>query len=519
VQPIRVLIVDDDEDDFVLARGLLDQAAPSYVVEWASSYEEGLARLEAESFDACLVDYRLGARDGVALIAEAGARGLLVPSILLTGDGSLEVDLAGMAAGAADFLHKGQLTASLLERAIRYSVQQRRVEEQRLEILLEQRARREAEAEGRAKDRFLAMLGHELRNPLGAIANAADLLREPDLPAETRDLASGILARQIGVMRRLVDDLLDASRLSHGKLVLQRERVDLADVVRRAAANARPQIEARGQTLAVSLPEAPAPVDGDPTRLEQMVANLLHNAEKYGAPAGRIELSLANEGGERVLRVRDEGAGMTEEMLAAAFDLFVQDERTAARAGGGLGLGLTLVKQIVELHGGTVRAESQGPERGSTFTIRLPAASGEVREAAPAPPRPAAAPQRPLSVLIVDDNADARESLARLVALRGHRTVCADDGVGALRAFERERPDAVLLDIGLPGEDGFAVARRLRAAQGGRPLALAAMTGFGRRDDRALAQRSGFDRYFVKPLDLDALDAFLDEVAGGAAPS
>jgi len=368
----RVLVVDDDEDDFVLASSLLSRTRqPIYEVEWAPTFDRGLVRLRDEPFDACLVDYRLGAQDGVALIREARDAGVRVPCILLTGDGNPEVDRAGMEAGAADYLQKSELTPPVLERAIRYAIQQRKLSQQQTALAVAQAARDEAERANREKDEFLAVLGHELRNPLAAMTNAIGLLGLPGADERSGELAQRVLQRQSKVMKRLIDDLLDVARLSHGKLNVERQPMDLLETLRGAMTVVQPLVEERNQVCDVDLPPGTVPVHGDATRLEQVFVNLLQNASKYTPEGGRISVSLARHGDRAVIELADTGIGMSPDMLARAFDLFVQQKNTSADQSG-LGLGLALVRRIVELHDGRVSASSGGPGRGSTFTVTLP---------------------------------------------------------------------------------------------------------------------------------------------------
>jgi len=370
----RVLVVDDDEDDFILASRLLARTGePAYAVEWAQTFESGLARLRETPFDACLVDYRLGARNGVALIREARALRIHVPFILLTGDASPEVDLEGMEAGAADYLQKSALTATVLDRSVRYAMQQRKLEVQRIALAVEQAAREEAERANERKDEFLAVLGHELRNPLAAITNAIGLIDLAGGDARSTELAQNVLRRQARVMKRLIDDLLDVARMAHGKLNLQREPVDLVDALRHAVAVVQPLAAERDQRCVIDLPTEGLPMLADATRLEQVFVNLLQNASKYTPAGGQITVSLARRGDWAVAVVADTGIGMPPDMLARAFDLFVQQKDTPAEQTG-LGLGLALVQRIVELHNGEVSASSPGPGQGSTFTVRLPIA-------------------------------------------------------------------------------------------------------------------------------------------------
>jgi signal transduction histidine kinase len=360
----------------------------------------------------------------------------------------------------------------------------------------------------RRKDEFLAMLGHELRNPLAPLKNAAHILRLREAADEQARWAAEVIDRQVGQMSRLVDDLLDVSRITRGQVRLQKEVVELAAVIERAVEISRPLIEARRHELVESPPKGPAWLEADPVRLAQVIANLLNNAAKYTEERGRITLRAEREGAEVVLRVRDNGLGLAPDVLPHVFELFTQDRRTLDRSQGGLGIGLTLVKGLVEMHGGSVQALSEGPGKGSEFVVRLPAkvASGpdQGEDDDPVPSAPAVGSR----VLIVDDNADSAESLAMLLAVRGHEVRTAPDGPAALDAAEEFRPEAVILDIGLPGMDGYEVARRLR----GRGLAnafLVAVTGYGADEDRLRAEEAGFDAHLVKPADPDTLERLL----------
>jgi signal transduction histidine kinase len=381
-----------------------------------------------------------------------------------------------------------------------------------VEIAARKRAEAALVAADRGKDEFLAMLAHELRNPLAAIASAAralDARAEGDDDPRSAELLA-VIGRQSRHLARLVDDLLDVSRFSRGRIELRREPVELRRAVEGAVENVRPHVELRRQTLAVTLPDEPLWLDADLTRIEQILANLLHNAAKFTEPGGRIDLAAEREDAEVLVRVRDEGAGIDPELLPRVFDLFVQGERSLARSRGGLGIGLTLVRSLVERHGGTIEAASEGPGRGSELRVRLPLlAAPERREpaAAPEPAAPAAAVR--LRVLLVEDNLDAAESLGELLRIWGHEVTIAHDGAAALRAVPETRPEVVLLDIGLPGMDGYEVASRLRATPGLAGLRLVAVTGYGQESDRRRARLAGFDHHLVKPVDLDRLRALL----------
>jgi signal transduction histidine kinase/CheY-like chemotaxis protein len=361
---------------------------------------------------------------------------------------------------------------------------------------------RKVEAADRQKNEFLSMLAHELRNPLAPVHNAVRLLqmKVPDHPDV--GWAAGVIDRQVVHMVRLVDDLLDVSRITQGKIRLQREAVDLASVLRQVAEDFGPVFERGRQRVETDIPDAPLPVRGDRVRLVQVFANLMTNAAKYTDAGGHIRLTAALAGHEAVVRVRDSGVGIAAEMLDSVFDLFVQAEQPLDRTRGGLGIGLTLVRRLVELHGGGVSASSDGPGTGSEFVVRLPLAPA-VRESGRAVERgQVAATGR---VLIAEDNVDAAESLALLLRSAGYELRVANDGPGAVATALEFRPDVAILDIGLPGMTGYEVARRLRADLAGHRLCLVAVTGYGREEDRQKASDAGFDHHLTKPVGLKDL--------------
>jgi PAS domain S-box-containing protein len=359
----------------------------------------------------------------------------------------------------------------------------------------------------RRKDEFLAVLAHELRNPLAPLRNGLQVLRlsaDPAAQEETREM----MDRQLAQMVRLIDDLLDVSRISRNKLELRKARLPLAAVVENAVETARPLLDAKGHSLAVTLPPEPVYLDADLTRLAQVFWNLLHNAAKYTDPGGRIELTAGREGGAVVVTVRDTGVGIPAPALPGLFTLFSQVDHSLERAEGGLGIGLALVKGLVEMHGGTVAARSAGPGQGSEFVVRLPVAEGPGAAAGP----PAGGPAPPSArrrVLIVDDNRDGAASLGRMLSLLGHDTRTAHDGLEALELAEAFRPDVLLLDIGLPKLNGYDVCRRLRDRPWGRAALIVAVTGYGQEDDRRRAREAGFDQHLVKPVRFAALQGLL----------
>jgi signal transduction histidine kinase len=361
------------------------------------------------------------------------------------------------------------------------------------------------EAANRAKDEFVAMLGHELRNPLGAIATAIHVLDARADPHDASAPLRGIIVRQTRHLARLVGDLLDVSRLVSGKIVLSTQPEYLRDVVMRAVASFHEAGKASQHVI--SMTGAGVRVQADATRLQQVVTNLLDNAVKYTPPQGRVDISVASDGPDAVLTVRDTGVGIRRDVLPVIFDLFVQGSDSMARSAGGLGLGLTIVKRLVELHGGTVSASSPGPDRGSEFVVRLPRLTGEPEETHSIAAEEAAS--RPRDILIIEDNIDFREGLRLLLQSWGHRVEEASGGAEGLDVARRTLPEIVLIDLGLPGIDGYAVARALRSAPGGEGLLLVAITGYGRPSDRRRALEAGFDAHLTKPVNPPELAALL----------
>lgn len=366
----------------------------------------------------------------------------------------------------------------------------------------------------RRKDEFLAMLAHELRNPLAAIRNAGQVLLRADGGDPTYRKAAKILNRQVKHMIRQVDDLLDVSRIGQGKIELRKERADLAAVVNHAVEASRPLIEGSGQQLTVALPPHPLYVYGDPVRLTQIADNLLSNACKFTGRGGRIELAVEEKDRQGVIRIRDTGIGIAAAELARIFEMFAQVDKRRDRPHGGLGLGLTLVRTLAEMHGGVVEARSAGVGRGSEFTVRLPLLLSPLppRARRPSDGGPAAAASR--RVLVADDNRDGAESLALLLKLMGHEVDIAYDGLEAVERAAAFRPEIILLDIGMPGLDGYEAARRIRA-QRQTGLTLVALTGWGQEKYRRLSEEAGFDRHLVKPVDLAVLTELLANSGSG----
>jgi signal transduction histidine kinase/CheY-like chemotaxis protein len=376
----------------------------------------------------------------------------------------------------------------------------------------------------RRKDEFLAILAHELRNPLAPLSNSLEVLKVAENSSELMEQTRGVMERQVRQMVRLVDDLMDVSRITRGKIELRREPTGLAAVLECAVETARPAIEASGHELTVTLPPEPVSLDADLNRLAQVFANLLNNAAKYTEPAGQIRLSAERQGSEVVVKVRDTGIGISGEVLPRVFDIFTQGDRSLERAQGGLGIGLSLVRGLVELHGGSVAAHSAGLGQGSEFTVRLPVLAPAAREIrtvdgdsdGDGEPPAVAAHRR---ILVADDNTDSVESLALLLTLRGSEVRTAHDGWEAVETAAAFRPDIVLLDIGMPRLNGYEAARKIREQARGKRVVLIALTGWGQDEDRRRSTDAGFDFHLVKPVDFAALEQLLASLESRSSPT
>ncbi|HEV3259114.1 MAG TPA: PAS domain S-box protein [Gemmataceae bacterium] len=369
----------------------------------------------------------------------------------------------------------------------------------------------------RRKDQFIALLAHELRNPLAPLRNGLQVMRLAGGDANAVAEARGMMERQLGHMVRLIDDLLDISRIRQNKMELRRSRVLLTDVVSSAVETARPAIEAAGHELTVALPPEPVHLDADLTRLAQVFSNLLTNSAKYTEPGGRIWLAAERQGGEVVVSVRDTGIGIPADAMPRIFDMFSQADRSIERSTGGLGIGLALVKGLVEMHDGTVTAASEGQGKGSTFTIKLPALGSPRGPSADVPSdigQPAAGPRR--RILIVDDNRDSATSMAMILRLMGNEVRTAHDGVEAVEAAEAFRPKAILMDLGMPRLNGYDATQRIREQPWGRGMIIIAQTGWGQDTDRIQSREAGCDGHLVKPVSLRDLEKLLTELEGAA---
>ena len=366
----------------------------------------------------------------------------------------------------------------------------------------------------RRKNEFLATLAHELRNPLAPMSNMLEVLKRSDGNGEILKRAHETIERQLGQMVRLVDDLLDLNRITHDRLELRRSEVELSSVIQQAVEVARPLIDAAGHELTVELPDEPIYLNADRTRLAQVFGNLLNNSSKYTKAEGRISLKAKRVDDEVVVTVRDNGAGIPPDKLDSIFDMFMQVERTSDRSQGGLGIGLTLVKRLVDMHGGSIEPRSKGEGLGSEFIVRLPVLSKPSTASQDGSESTRTTPTR--RVLIVDDNRDSADSLAMLMQITNNEAYLAHDGVEAVEAIEKHRPEVVLLDIGLPKLDGHEVCRRVRKEPWGKDIVIIALTGWGQESDRQKSQEAGFDGHLVKPIDYDKLLDLLATLTAGS---
>ena len=387
-----------------------------------------------------------------------------------------------------------------------YGEMEQQVTERTADLTKSEEALRDAD---RRKNEFLAMLGHELRNPLAPIRNALQVLHNPDVPETTRKWARDVMDRQIDHLSRLVDDLLDVSRIVYGKITLQEKLLEIGTAVNHAVEACLPLMESRHQELIVRIPRESFWVKGDLVRLEQIISNLLNNASKYSEPGKRIVVDVGATEQWVTIRVQDYGIGISPAVMPYVFDLFAQADHTLARTQGGLGIGLTLVRHLVNMHGGRVEAHSEGPGHGSEFLVHLPRRPAPARlEAIPAQRRPLES-KKTLRVLVVDDNEDAVETLALLLQLEGYTVGTALDGPAALAEAEQFHPEVVLLDIGMPGMDGYEVVREFRKRDETKSIPIVALTGYGQPEDRARAEAAGFSDHLTKPISPESLNAML----------
>jgi signal transduction histidine kinase len=513
---VKILVVDDLSDKLLVYQSILQELDEEIIA--VHSGAEALKQVLQHDFAVILLDVNMPDMDGfeTAALIRQRKKSAHTPIIFVTAYADDMLLAKGYSHGAVDYI-LAPVVPDILRTKVKVFVQlfrmhrqTQRLAEERVLLAEEQAKRAAAEDANRRKDEFLAMLAHELRNPLAPIRNAVHILRQTSPYQRDLDWARDVIDRQVEHLTHLVDDLLDVSRITRGKIRLRRQPTDVATVVASALETSRPTIEGRKHHLVVSVPAEAVSVNADRARLAQILSNLLNNAAKYTAEGGHIWLTVRQEGAEVVFRVRDTGMGIPPEMLSTIFDLFTQADRSLDRSEGGLGIGLTLVRRLVELHEGTVQALSAGPGQGSEFVVRLPVLSETPRPSRlTRSTRPLTSPGTCQRILVVDDNVDAAESLAMLIRLHGHETRLAHDGAAALGVRQSFHPDVVLLDLGLPGMDGLEVARRMRQEANGDRLFLVAITGYGQEEDRRLSREAGFDLHLVKPIDPQELLSLL----------
>jgi signal transduction histidine kinase len=576
---VNVLLVDDQPARLLTYESILSELGQNLVS--ANSGLEALEKLMKDEFAVVLLDVSMPDMDGfeAATLIHQHPRFEKTPIIFVTGVHISELDrLKGYKVGAVDYvsipvvpeilrskvavlvelhlkrreLQELNRTLGLANERLAQANTTLQVEKTReLETLnrVLQRANQELESANRSlqtevtertrvelalkeadrhKDEFLAMLAHELRNPLAPIHNAVALMHRSPLADPQLVWSRDVIGRQLAHLTRLVDDLLDVSRITRGKININKEVLALGTLVARTVETVQPLFEQRGHLLTVEIPDGAMAVLGDPTRLMQALGNVLGNAAKYTERGGRIALSAIRVDSEVEIRVRDNGIGIPPDLMPMIFNLFTQLDRTSGPAQSGLGIGLALVQRLVEMHGGSVTAYSEGPARGSEFVIRLPLFIGESSGPEQHQLNTLSALEQSMNegntrtqrrILVADDNNDALESLATLLQLSGHQVYTAANGALALESAEANRPEVALLDIGMPKLDGYEVARRIRAQPWGARITLVALTGWGQDSDRKRSQEAGFDSHLVKPLDLDKLTELLASLPTADAPA
>jgi signal transduction histidine kinase len=513
IDRVNILLVDDQPSKLLTYETILGELGENLIK--VSSASEALQCLLDNEIAVVLVDVCMPDLDGYELAAMIRQHPRFQKTAIIFVSAILMTDLdrlRGYESGGVDYVPVPvvpeilRAKVSIFAELFRKTRALERLNAELEERVTERTAALEAtthqlqEANHR-KDEFLAMLAHELRNPLAPIRTAVQLLRLKELTEPHRQRARDVIERQVEHLVNLIDDLLDVSRITRGMITLQLEAVLVGGIVARAVETARPAIDAHRHALELDLPDELISVEGDKTRLVQVIANILHNAAKFMDPGGRIRLSVRREGQNAVIQISDTGIGIAPELLPKIFELFTQVHSKSERAQGGLGIGLALVRRLTEMHGGTVTAESEGPGRGARFTVRLPVMvpqiaglSSQRRESATIP---SIEPQR---ILVADDNHDAAEALSLQLQLAGHHVRTAHDGVEALALAKTFDPDIVLLDLGMPKMDGYEAARQLRLGPGGNRVRLIALTGWGQQQDRDRTADAGFDAHLVKPV-------------------
>lgn len=516
---LNILLVDDDEVDRLAIARALRFAGVDANLEEVESVSAAVAALKARTFDCALLDYQLPEGDALDVLRTVREAGLDTPVIILTGRGDEQTAVELMKAGAADYLSKHTLSPDRLLQSLRYATECQRLQRERDQLLVRaEQAREEAERANAAKDQFLATLSHELRTPLSAIMGWTGMLKSHELDKERVEHGLNVIERNARMQHHLVNDLLDVSRIVAGKLDLVMGSVEPAEACEAALETLRPQLEAKRITVEKALDPSTGPISGDAGRLQQVIWNLLSNAIKFSAEGGRIQLELRRLDSMVEISVTDQGSGIPPDFLPRVFTRFSQAPAAPMASRGGLGLGLAIVRHIVELHEGTVWAESAGEGRGARFTVRMPAEPKTLPSLVPSQGDAEPAPTVQLDgirVLFVDDNADIRELVETMLAAHGARVTSCDSTDAALAALERERPDVLISDIEMPGGDGYQMIRALRLREEDIEARIPAMalTGTTRAEDRIRMLSAGFQLHVPKPIDPSELAAAVATLA------
>jgi len=567
-EKVNILLVDDQPARLLTYQSVLSELGQNLIC--AHSGLEALDKLMREEFAVVLLDVSMPGMDGfeAARLIHEHPRFEKTPIIFVTGVHVTDLDrLKGYKVGAVDYVsipvvpeilrskvavlvelyckrrelrelnrNLAQANERLAEanttlqaektrelEALNATLQRANAELERANGSLQSEVAERARAEqalkeaDRHKDEFLAMLAHELRNPLAPILSAVQLMRMKPVADPQLSWSRDVIERQLSHLTRLVDDLLDVARITRGKINLSREPIELATLIARAVEIVQPLIQERGHQFTTEIPDGTLRVDADPLRLTQALGNVLGNAAKYTERGGRISLGVRRQGAGVEIRVRDNGIGISAEVLPRIFDLFTQLDRHSHHPHSGLGIGLALVRRLLQMHGGTISAHSEGTGLGSEFVIRLPLLLGATQSVDGRPSRAADSPPLRRRILVADDNADALQTLATVLELGGHEVFSAANGSLALESAERHLPEVALLDIGMPLLDGYEVARRIRAQAWGKRITLVALTGWGQDSDRRRSQEAGFDSHLVKPLDLAKLTQLLSRLPAPVA--
>jgi signal transduction histidine kinase/ActR/RegA family two-component response regulator len=430
-----------------------------------------------------------------------------IPVVLLSARAGEESRIEGREASADDYIVKPFSARELLA-TVDGHLKTVNIRSERLRLIEQLRE------QDQRKDEFLATLAHELRNPLAPIRNGLELIRLAGYDPATTERATAIMHRQVEQMVRLVDDLLDVSRISRNKLELRKERVDLESVVRNAVETSKPILVAAQNDLNLDLPSEPVLLDADPVRLAQVFSNLLNNAAKYSEPGGRISLVARQTGDELTVRVSDTGIGIEPGKLSQIFDMFVQLDASEQQVQSGLGVGLTLVQRLIQMHGGTIEARSEGTGKGSEFVVRLPAPAQSTQVSLAATTISEARQTVRRRILVVDDNLDSAESMAMMLTLSGHEVATAHDGMEAVKLAAEFQPEVAFLDLGMPRLDGYEAARSIRQQSWGKEIVLVALTGWGQQEDKRRSREAGFDAHLVKPIDFGELEELVADING-----